>query len=483
MSHGPGSQQRQHVASLFGFGAMGAAGSDLPQSCMQMTGDPNDMMSLLDGSMFPHFDPMSMNLDVSDMASQSYAPPEPPASTSAHRLAAGGRGEPPFSPDDTVSGSGSLHAANLAPAGAASGPGVNTLTEFTKRRNWPARVVEELQDFLQILDPNGRIKHVSPSVERLTGWKAAEIHDRFLNELIHPDDVGVFTAELNESIASGSPLRLFYRLRKKDDSYAIFETVGHAHIAAAKFAPNPNNQSPFCQAVFMMGRPYPTKNAGLLDSFLEHKIENERLKRRIAELRKEEADDVDESQRTWRQSQEGRSDLTPSEDASHTVATPFHHAASPDTTMLPPERPTSLNVALTRENLEGIAGGRPDSIREKMARYEGASHVETIERLTGLRYQEGERSRGITTGNTSPTLIRGDAGIAIPMDRDPRTGEKKKKLKVAEEYVCTDCGTLESPEWRKGPSGPKTLCNACGLRWAKKEKRKGSSSNALDTLS
>jgi hypothetical protein len=110
--------------------------------------------------------------------------------------------------------------------------------------------------------------------------------------------------------------------------------------------------------------------------------------------------------------------------------------------------------------------------------------------LTGLRYQEGERSKGITTGNASPTLIKGDAGIAIPIDRDPRTGDKKKKLKVAEEYVCTDCGesnswseaptvlllltstgTLDSPEWRKGPSGPKTLCNACGLRWAKKEKK------------
>lgn len=75
-----------------------------------------------------------------------------------------------------------------------------------------------------------------------------------------------------------------------------------------------------------------------------------------------------------------------------------------------------------------------------MARYEGASHTDTIEMLTGLRYVEGERSRGITTGNSSPTLVKGDVGIAIPIDRDPRTGEKKKKLKVAEEYVCTDCG-------------------------------------------
>ncbi|KAH0306170.1 hypothetical protein KCU71_g9603, partial [Aureobasidium melanogenum] len=86
--------------------------------------------------------------------------------------------------------------------------------------------------------------------------------------------------------------------------------------------------------------------------------------------------------------------------------------------------------------------------------------------------------------DTSPALIRGDAGIAILLDRDrDGTKEKKKKLKVAEEYVCADCGTLDSPEWRKGPKGPKTLCNACGLRWAKKEKKKavgdsGTNSNA-----
>jgi hypothetical protein len=76
-----------------------------------------------------------------------------------------------------------------------------------------------------------------------------------------------------------------------------------------------------------------------------------------------------------------------------------------------------------------------------MVRYEGTDpHVDTIEMLTGLRYIEGERSRGITTGERSPTLIRGDAGIAIPKDRDGRLGEKKKKLKASEEYVCTDCG-------------------------------------------
>jgi hypothetical protein len=85
--------------------------------------------------------------------------------------------------------------------------------------------------------------------------------------------------------------------------------------------------------------------------------------------------------------------------------------------------------------------------------------------LTGLRYRDGERSQGISTGDASPLLIRGDAGIQISLDRDGRgPSDKKKKLKLADEYVCTDCGTLDSPEWRKGPNGPKTLCNACGRK-------------------
>ncbi|KAG6280426.1 hypothetical protein E4U47_000392 [Claviceps purpurea] len=370
----------------------------------------------------------------------------------------------------------STSSAQMGLSGNGSGNGsTSTLTDFTKRRNWPAKVVEELKDFLHILDANGRIKYASSSILNISGYSADEIHDVFLKDLIHPDDQGVFVSELHESISSGNPLRLFYRFKAKNGSYAIFETIGHAHIAAARFAPNPSNQSPFCQAVFVMSRPYPTKNAGLLDSFLEHKMENERLKRRIAELRREEEVETEESSRLWTQSQEGRSDMTPSETtgpASMTGPFFFRSNSSHDGTH------DMMNPALTRENLEGaVAARRSDSLGDKMARYERNLHADTIEMLTGLRYMEGERSRGITTGGSSPTLIKGDVGIAIPADREMRAGDKKKKLKTAEEYVCTDCGTLDSPEWRKGPRGPKTLCNACGLRWAKKEKKRTSVSH------
>jgi len=33
--------------------------------------------------------------------------------------------------------------------------------------------------------------------------------------------------------------------------------------------------------------------------------------------------------------------------------------------------------------------------------------------------------------------------------------------------ACMQCGTTRTPEWRKGPDGPGTLCNACGVRHAR----------------
>uniref|UniRef100_A0A7S3A900 GATA-type domain-containing protein n=1 Tax=Rhodosorus marinus TaxID=101924 RepID=A0A7S3A900_9RHOD len=33
--------------------------------------------------------------------------------------------------------------------------------------------------------------------------------------------------------------------------------------------------------------------------------------------------------------------------------------------------------------------------------------------------------------------------------------------------ICKQCSAVETPLWRAGPAGPKTLCNACGVRWKK----------------
>jgi hypothetical protein len=36
--------------------------------------------------------------------------------------------------------------------------------------------------------------------------------------------------------------------------------------------------------------------------------------------------------------------------------------------------------------------------------------------------------------------------------------------------VCVSCKTSDTPLWRLGPQGPKTMCNACGIKWKRKIK-------------
>ncbi|XP_051141639.1 GATA transcription factor 15-like [Andrographis paniculata] len=36
---------------------------------------------------------------------------------------------------------------------------------------------------------------------------------------------------------------------------------------------------------------------------------------------------------------------------------------------------------------------------------------------------------------------------------------------------CSDCHTTRTPLWRGGPSGPKSLCNACGIKYNKKRRQ------------
>ncbi|KAL5099441.1 hypothetical protein RYX36_003768 [Vicia faba] len=45
---------------------------------------------------------------------------------------------------------------------------------------------------------------------------------------------------------------------------------------------------------------------------------------------------------------------------------------------------------------------------------------------------------------------------------------------------CANCDTTSTPLWRNGPRGPKSLCNACGIRF-KKEERRASAAAATPT--
>jgi pre-rRNA-processing protein SRD1 len=38
---------------------------------------------------------------------------------------------------------------------------------------------------------------------------------------------------------------------------------------------------------------------------------------------------------------------------------------------------------------------------------------------------------------------------------------------IVTETTCSNCFKRQTTQWRKGPEGPRSLCNSCGLRYAK----------------
>ncbi|CAO3683019.1 unnamed protein product [Rhizopus stolonifer] len=44
----------------------------------------------------------------------------------------------------------------------------------------------------------------------------------------------------------------------------------------------------------------------------------------------------------------------------------------------------------------------------------------------------------------------------------PKYRRRNKRSMIGQR--CHSCNTTETPEWRRGPDGARTLCNACGLR-------------------
>ncbi|OBT49909.1 hypothetical protein VE04_09759 [Pseudogymnoascus sp. 24MN13] len=53
---------------------------------------------------------------------------------------------------------------------------------------------------------------------------------------------------------------------------------------------------------------------------------------------------------------------------------------------------------------------------------------------------------------------------------DPK---KIRRGRAAPPGRCHSCNRAETPEWRRGPDGARTLCNACGLHYAKLTRRNG----------
>ncbi|KAI8595339.1 hypothetical protein EDD21DRAFT_313521 [Dissophora ornata] len=69
--------------------------------------------------------------------------------------------------------------------------------------------------------------------------------------------------------------------------------------------------------------------------------------------------------------------------------------------------------------------------------------------------------KGLTRTKSSPCIkaLGSDTGGDAPHQK-----YRKRAKRTHPPGRCLSCDSSDTPEWRRGPDGPRTLCNACGLR-------------------
>eukprot|EP01096_Ripella_sp_DP13-Kostka_P000762 TRINITY_DN1087_c1_g1_i1.p1 TRINITY_DN1087_c1_g1~~TRINITY_DN1087_c1_g1_i1.p1 ORF type:complete len:944 (-),score=420.62 TRINITY_DN1087_c1_g1_i1:274-3105(-) len=123
-----------------------------------------------------------------------------------------------------------------------------------------------------------------------------------------------------------------------------------------------------------------------------------------------------------------------------------HHPGQPFLRPKEPATSTSTSVAAASATLDHMP-----SDSAQMNKMMGAGFM----MIPGMGYP-GEFGKGMLDGSG------GDPGW-------PK--RKRKRVMSRTNLKCRICQETETPEWRKGPDGNHTLCNACGLNYAKKLKQ------------
>ncbi|MFP5273514.1 PAS domain-containing protein [Coleofasciculus sp.] len=81
-------------------------------------------------------------------------------------------------------------------------------------------IVENTNDILVILTPEGVIRYISPNIINLTGYTATEVESQSFEPFVHPDDVHQLWQAFNQVASTGEKLSgIEHRVRDKDGSW------------------------------------------------------------------------------------------------------------------------------------------------------------------------------------------------------------------------------------------------------------------------
>ncbi|RHZ52520.1 GATA transcription factor LreA [Aspergillus thermomutatus] len=376
-------------------------------------------------------------------------------------------------------------------------------------------LVENTDDVIHVLSFDGEFLYLSPSCRKALEYESYELIGKTLSTICHPSDIGPVIRDLR-SCTNSDPVSVMYRIRTKYSGYVWFESHGSWHIGERGR-----------QYMVMTGRVCPVYHldqiakigdGGLAENDLWAKLSisgiilfmsskarpvlgrvpDDLVGKSIQDLisvdARLDAQQALEVARTGQQTS-----------FNHKIRHKKGHMLQAQTTLYPGdtkagEKPSFLVAQLrfpkspqTASGTEDVAPaditaalsgdtsviGRGDGTAADQPTYDmsalggsnslpsGNQYVPTVGEP--MLFTELNPTRGSSWQFELRELEKQNRILSDEVQRllARRKKRKRKQSTVPVEKSCAMCQTRTTPEWRRGPSGNRDLCNSCGLRWAK----------------
>ncbi|KAH8688860.1 hypothetical protein BGW36DRAFT_309505 [Talaromyces proteolyticus] len=391
-------------------------------------------------------------------------------------------------------------------------------------------LLENSDDVIHVLSLKGLFLYLSQSSSRLLEYDPSELVGKSISSVCHPSDIAPVTRELKQTTV-GSPVSVVYRIQRKNNGYMWFESHGSLHVEPGKGRKClilVGRERP----VYTLDKSSVLEVGGIGENDLWTKVSisgmflfvssNSRalLDRTPSEMigcgiqefmRSESRGELGKALEVGRTGQQAS--------FKHEIRHKRGHVLQARTTLFPgdatPGSKPSYLVAQTRliksSRASYLAQRNPDPsatgfVTSTSSETDPQTNV-SLQTKPTIRSDSAQiihpapteaGSHGLPLGSQDQALLS-DTNIfeelksvrssswqfeLRQLERHNRllaeelqgliTRRKKRKRKKGTgplEKACANCGTRNTPEWRRGPSGNRDLCNSCGLRWAKQNGR------------
>lgn len=409
-------------------------------------------------------------------------------------------------------------------------------SDFAKRM-WDKVLLENTDDVIHVLSLKGLFQWISPSAVKVLEYEPGEIIGTALSSICHPSDIVPVTRDLKDT-STGASVNVVFRIRRKNSGYMWFEGHGSLHTEQGKGRKSiimVGRERP----VYALSRNELTGNNGIGENELWTKMSTSGMflfvSSNVRQLLDRQPDElvgvsIQSLMRGESKAEFGRvlEHARTGKKASvrHELINRRGHVLSSFTTLYPGDakegqKPTFI-VAQTRlvKHSRANSSSRPaPSQRGSETAVSGrftpgtpmlGDNTPQSTTLTNLQSTEGAAptyagQNGLLLGRQDEFLASEDnlfdelkttkssswqyeirqlekknRMLAEEVNSLMASKKKRKRRKGAGQMQkdCANCHTRVTPEWRRGPSGNRDLCNSCGLRWAKLVSQSATNSRA-----